>query len=171
MSVEFQYRPLSSFCQTKDPCRILCLMISRLRQLLFFTSLAGICFSQLSTKPLSALFEPNRFAGQDRFETAVFIGNRINTGIRDVVYLTRSDRFADALAAGSLYDGPLLLVPPCGSTRATLSDAIERWNPKKVVAIGGESAVCEKTLIALANGRPTSRISGEDRIRTAIAIS
>src|SRR5690606_40791349 len=51
------------------------------------------------------------------------------------------------------------------------SSEIERLNPTNVIALGGDAAVCEATLRAAANGRPTDRLSGANRAGTAAAIA
>src|SRR5690625_1130577 len=55
-----------------------------------------------------------RVFGENRLETAVAIAQRSFPSGAGVVYLARADQFADALAAGTLVDGPILLVPSCG---------------------------------------------------------
>ena len=60
-----------------------------------------------------------------------------------VVYLIPEDVTPDALAASSLRDGPVLVVPPCGDLPEVVSAEIRRLGPDEVVALGGESAVCD----------------------------
>ena len=124
-----------------------------------------------ANRQATALFKPDRLSGENRYETAVKIGDLFTSLFQRTVYLSRSDQFADALAAGSLSDGPMLLIPSCNTIPVVVAEAIERWNPDRVVALGGEKAVCESSLLTLANGRPTDRISGADRIHTAIEIA
>ena len=124
-----------------------------------------------SAEPLAST---GRIAGKDRYGTSVSISQWTfkEAGDADRVYLARSDVFADALAAGVLTDGPILLVSAdCVAPRAVVSTEIERLDPTTVVALGGDSAVCEATLQAAANGRPTDRLSGPNRAATAAAIA
>jgi putative cell wall-binding protein len=88
------------------------------------------------------------------------------------VYLARADFFADAVAAGALMDGPILLVPPCPDTvPGYVREQIARLDPMAVVALGGQQAVCEALLQAAAEGRDAVRVAGPSRIETAVAIA
>lgn len=87
-----------------------------------------------------------RLAGGSRIETALAISKeRFPAGAVEVA-LARGDAFPDALAGGSLPLGPVLLLPdPCTLPEAVAGE-IERLNPTTVIALGGESAVCERVL-------------------------
>ena len=62
---------------------------------------------------------PTRLAGATRYETAVEISRRAYTSATaSAVYLVGGDRMDEALAAGALSDGPVLLVPASGSVPA-----------------------------------------------------
>lgn len=114
-----------------------------------------------------------RLAGTDRYGTSVAISSWAfpGSGDADRVYLARADVFADALTAGVLTDGPVLLVPGgCATPRAVVRAEIERLDPGTVVALGGEHAVCEAQLQAAAHGRATDRLSGTNRAATAAAV-
>ncbi len=54
-----------------------------------------------------------RIAGASRVDTAVAISRAAFPDGAPTAYLARADVFADALAAGALTDGPILLVPSC----------------------------------------------------------
>jgi hypothetical protein len=87
-----------------------------------------------------------RFAGPTRIDTAVQISrSQFPRGAQEV-YLARQDDFPDALAAGSLTRGPILLVPPCGPLPQVVGFEIERLDPVRVIALGGEGAVCDVLL-------------------------
>ena len=60
-----------------------------------------------------------------------------------VVYLIPQDMSPDALAASSLRDGPVLVVPRCGDLPDVVRAEIRRLGPDEVIALGGESAVCD----------------------------
>ena len=64
----------------------------------------------------------------------------------DTVYLTRDDQVVDALTGGSLTDGPILRVPSCGALPAATVDALSVLRPDKLVALGGQAALCDATL-------------------------
>ena len=112
-----------------------------------------------------------RLHGASRFETAVAISKSAFPFGADAVYLARSDVFADAIAAGSLTDGPVLLVPPCGAIPQPVLAEIARVDPVEVVALGGTSSVCDETLDTTAAGRTATRLGGVDRYDTAALIA
>lgn len=53
----------------------------------------------------------DRIGGIDRYDTAVQIAARTFTGHQNTVYIARGDLPVDALVAGQLTDGPVLLSP------------------------------------------------------------
>lgn len=112
-----------------------------------------------------------RLAGPSRIATAAAISQRQFPSSAASVYLARADGIADAVAAGALTDGPILLVPQCGPVPAVVRDEINRLSPQRVVALGGQSAVCDATLAEASGGRSTSRLAGADRIQTSAAIA
>lgn len=90
--------------------------------------------------------EMGRLGGADRFATAVRITRAAYPQGAPVVYLARADHYPDALVAGNLSDGPVLLVPSCGDVPGVVLDEIRRLDPQRVVALGGELAVCDDVL-------------------------
>lgn len=119
----------------------------------------------------AALPSVERLAGGSRVETAVAVARAAFPSGARAVYLVRADVPADALAAGALTDGPVLLVPSCGALPPVVRDEIARVAPDQVVALGGTAAVCESLLAEAAAGRPRARLAGADRIGTAGAIA
>lgn len=91
---------------------------------------------------------PGRLAGPDRIATAVQISRARfpEPAAVNVTYIARADAFADALAGGILADGPILLVPSCGELPIEVVEELQRIQPAYVVALGGETAVCEAIL-------------------------
>ena len=77
----------------------------------------------------------------------------------------------DALAAGSLTAGPVILVPTNGKLPSVVTQTIAAINPAKVVALGGPGAVSNRILSQASAGRASERISGADRYETAREIS
>lgn len=105
--------------------------------------------------------EMGRLAGQDRYGTASAIAGHAFPRDVTVVYLARGDLFADAVAAGSLVDGPVLLVRGgCGAVPGAVSRWVSQKNPRHVTALGGPDAVCEDTLQAVSDlvTAPTDRV-------------
>ncbi len=114
----------------------------------------------------------SRLAGNSRYATSAAISrHEFAPGEASAVYLARGDVFADALVAGALTDGPVLLVPTCAGVPSAVATEIERLDPPVVVALGGVSSLCEDTLLLAANGRPTERVAGADRAQTAALVA
>lgn len=121
--------------------------------------------------PASAAAASGRIAGDSRISTAVAISAfQFPTGAR-VAYLARADVPADALAAGVLTDGPILLVPRCGALPPAVGNELDRLKPTEVVALGGIGAVCDELLAAAATGRASDRLAGATRFETSAVIS
>lgn len=117
--------------------------------------------------------EPERLAGADRFASAASIAlyaSRYGPN-PDRVYLARADQFADALAAGTLEDGPTLFVPSQGEVPSVVLEVITALDPGEVVALGGPNAIADQVLRDAADGRPVDRLAGTDRFATAVAIA
>ncbi len=119
-----------------------------------------------------------RLFGADRFATAAEVAARAFPGGAEEVYLARGDDLADAVSAGSLRTGPVLLVPGgCGPVPEGVHLAVRRMLPSRVVALGGEAAVCEAVLEEVAAGGEgsrvldTRRLAGPDRFATALTIA
>ncbi|MGD8201695.1 cell wall-binding repeat-containing protein [Ornithinimicrobium sp. W1679] len=116
----------------------------------------------------------SRLAGTDRYASAVAISRYVFADPSRVrsVYLARGDVFADALTAGTLSDGPVLLIKgSCASIPSVVLAEIARVTPDRVVALGGQAAVCDAQLAQAAGGRPTARLEGVDRFETAATIA
>ena len=119
--------------------------------------------------------EPGRLAGPDRFATAVAISaERFDDGA-PVVYLSRADLYPDALAAGTLDDGPTLLVPSCGPVPEVVLRELRRLAPRALVVLGSRRAVCERTVEQAVDATGVAveevRLAGPDRYDTAVAVS
>ena len=112
-----------------------------------------------------------RLAGATRVGTAAAISAAAFPQGAATAYLARADVLVDAVAGGALTDGPILLVPSCGDVPTPVTDELTRLDPNRVVALGGDQAICHPLLTATAAGRDTERLAGESRIDTAVAIS
>ncbi|HWB70916.1 MAG TPA: cell wall-binding repeat-containing protein, partial [Egibacteraceae bacterium] len=113
----------------------------------------------------------DRLAGPSRFDTAVAISREQFPAGAEEVYLARAVDSPDAVAAGSLSAGPILLVPTAGAVPGTVMAEIARLEPARVIALGGDAAVSDEVLAEAAAGRATQRLAGATRIETALAIS
>ena len=98
-----------------------------------------------------------RFGGKDRFETAQLIANWF-AKYHEVTaaYVANGTRLADALAAGQLTGGPILLVrndTKIPEFTANVATHLLCWNgkPIKVSAIGGEGVVSDDVLSTMVN--------------------
>lgn len=103
-----------------------------------------------------------RVYGPDRITTAVAISQYEFRGGAAEVYLARADNFADAVAAGALKRGPVLLVPTCGELPAVVAEEIGRLHPHRVVALGGPGAICEEMLDQAIQAAEAARGPGGD---------
>ena len=98
------------------------------------------------SSPDGGLRDGGRLAGPSRVDTAVAISRAQFPNGAPTAYLARADDSVDAVAGGVLTDGPILLVPSCGQLPPVVADEIARLDPDRVVALGGEGAVCEDVL-------------------------
>jgi putative cell wall-binding protein len=117
-----------------------------------------------------------RLAGANRFATARAVAQAAfpRPGAVDTVYVASGQTFADALAGGPAAvqaGAPLLLagrdeLPP--ATRA----ALQRFGPRRVVLLGGPTALSETVAQAAAGFADTvQRLAGPTRFATAAAIA
>lgn len=113
----------------------------------------------------------SRLFGGSRIDTAIAVSGEQFPDGAPTAYLARADVLADAVSAGSLTDGPVLLVPTCGDVPASVTAELDRLGAERVVALGGEQAVCQALLGAASAGREQGRLAGAGRIQTAIAIA
>lgn len=116
----------------------------------------------------------SRLAGMDRGETSLKIAQRVlqQNPKMNRVYLAEQGQGVDALSAGSLTDGPVVLVPTePWNLSAEVRSGIATLPVQTVVALGGPGAVSDSTLTTVAGKKATSRIAGNNRYETAIKIS
>lgn len=117
----------------------------------------------------------SRLAGADRYATAARVSLAAFAPGVPVAYVATGTSFPDALAGGvaaGRQQGPVLLVSQTSVPGATKAE-LDRLNPKRIVVLGGPSAVSEAVASALrtyTTGAVT-RISGADRYATAVAVS
>lgn len=132
----------------------------------------GAAVAALSmTVPMSAVAatESDRYAGADRYNTAISVASAFGTS--DVVYLSRGDSQADAVAGGKLPGGPLLLVNDSPTVQKNVAEAITKLKATKVVVLGGTGAVSDAAVKAVAGKATVTRLAGPDRFGTAAEIS
>ena len=100
--------------------------------------------------PPGPVRESGRVSGPDRIATAVAISQRAFPNGAAVAYLANAATFVDAVAGGTLTDGPVLLVPQCGDLPPVVAQEIARLDPDQVLTLGGSAAVCDAILAAAA---------------------
>lgn len=123
---------------------------------------------------LNGMAPASRIAGTDRYETAVAISQAsFADGTADVVVVATGTGFADSLTGGplaALLNGPVLLTPT-GTLPAIVSDEIERLDPASILVVGGNGVVSDAVFTQLNGIRPTTRLWGDDRYETSVAVS
>ncbi|GEM_PF-1886443 len=145
-----------------------------------------VTFHQNETNPAQ-----HRLWGQDRIETAISASQEaFPTGFAHItgstVIVATSEKFADALASTSLcsaYRAPLLL-NPSGYLDPRVADEISRLKPRRIILLGGTSALATSVESSLRSIKILSdfnddtlyvdevmRISGSDRYETAARIA
>lgn len=129
-----------------------------------------LTYTDVPVEPTSS-----RVAGSDRVATSVEISKKYFDASTDTVYITNGWSYADALTAGPAAakdNAPLLLTEPTKLSQSVI-DEIKRLTPSNIKIVGGPKAVSaevETQLRGLGQGS-VQRLSGQDRIGTAVAVS
>ncbi len=114
--------------------------------------------------------DTERFAGSDRYETAVMLSRDAYSSGASTVYIAGGLHFADALSAGPVaaaVDAPLLLVSPT-SISTTVRTELERLSPDRIVVVGGVDRVSAEVVAELSSfASEVERIAGADRYETS----
>lgn len=87
-----------------------------------------------------------RIAGGDRYETAVAISEYTYPDGADVVYLASGETLVDAITAGPLTGGPILLTTRDHLPEVTRAE-IHRLGGE-VIALGGTGVISDQVLLA-----------------------
>lgn len=113
-----------------------------------------------------------RWYGQDRYETAANMAEQAYQDAEKVI-VARGDDYADGLAgsvlAGAL-DAPILLTRTDQLPEASYK-AMENLGAEEIFILGGRAAVSEQVFERLQEMGRTTRIAGDDRYETAVAIA
>lgn len=113
--------------------------------------------------------QTDRIGGIDRYDTAVQIAARTFTGHQNTVYITRGDLPVDALVAGQLTDGPVLL-SPLGQVNPRTLQALQGYSPKEIIFLG--KAFPASTINAYQiPGAQSWVMGGKDRQETSALIA
>lgn len=114
----------------------------------------------------------DRVHGKSRYDTAATIAGRAFPKAPSTVYLARGDTLADAVAAGVLTDGPVLLVNQrCGTLPASVAAYLSLVTPDRVLALGGPKAVCDATLRAASDASRPGQLPDSAGVATSGANS
>ena len=131
-------------------------------------------YIQVSAPPSTG--SVTRYAGADRYGTAVAISQAHFAPNASVAFIATGTNFPDALAgaaaAGKL-GGPVLLVTPT-SIPAAVKTELTRLNPAAIVILGGTGAVSQGVqdeLAGMFGANKLVRLAGADRYSTAVEIS
>ncbi len=120
-----------------------------------------------------AKLEVKRFAGADRYATAIAMSKEAYPGTALTVYVASGTSFPDALSvtpAISFKPGPLLLTAR-DRVRSDVLAEINRLNPQTIVIAGGTSVVSAAAAAQLAGtGAEIVRFAGSDRYATSRAV-
>jgi putative cell wall-binding protein len=120
----------------------------------------------------------SRLAGSDRYETAARMTADLSPG-QPVVYVASGANYPDALGGAALAGGrnaPLLLTKPT-SLPPPVRAELDRLRPRKIVVLGGTSAVSDDVLRTLrqyttgGTARSVERWSAPDRYALSARIS
>jgi putative cell wall-binding protein len=127
-----------------------------------------------------------RLSGTDRYATAAVVANTIgaaNVAKHDnkaTAIVVGGQNFADAVSASPLVSGPTtqtathahpILLVQADSVPVSTEVALLNLGIKKIVIVGGESAVSSAVATTLGVGRTVVRVSGADRFATAAAVA
>ena len=112
-----------------------------------------------------------RWGGQDRVDTSLMISQeQWSAATAKKVYIARADIAADAQVAGILTNGPILLTNP-RSAAVEVRAEIQRLGNPEIVVVGGTGAVSDAVATYYSGGRAYTRLAGDSRADTSIAVS
>ncbi|WP_336250940.1 cell wall-binding repeat-containing protein, partial [Stomatohabitans albus] len=119
-----------------------------------------------------------RYAGNDRYGTAIAISNTLyRDHSQDTILLASGEQFPDAITAANLFTSghpnPVLLTPHNKLTPEVETELKRLAKPNATVTIiGGEQALSPELKTAITTlGFKTTRLSGLTRIETALKIA
>lgn len=112
-----------------------------------------------------------RLAGPTRLHTAVAIAQDTFRSPPSTVYVAAGATGPDAVAAGTVTDGPVLLVPGSGPLPDVVADELDRLAPDRLVVLGGPAAIDDDVVAELTGWAATMRLAGPTRIETAADIA
>ena len=141
---------------------------------------AVLCAIQLGAlAPAASAQRPDgvtRFAGADRYSTAVAVTRGSFPGGADDLFLVSGTDFPDGLAAGAAaasVDGALLPTTKSpDDTPDAVIDEVDRIDPVQIWLVGGPNSLSTDYEAIFADaGIPVARLAGADRYGTAAAVA
>lgn len=117
--------------------------------------------------------DPVRLAGANRYGTPIAISKRTFPRGTSTVVVASGENFPDALSASplaTLNNAPLLLTKK-DSLPSEVASEIRRLSPKKIIVVGGPSAVSSRTVTSLKKLATVERVAGKTRYGTSAAVS
>ncbi|TXR55520.1 cell wall-binding repeat-containing protein [Quadrisphaera setariae] len=122
-----------------------------------------------------AAWSVHRLAGKDRYATAAKVATKEFTGQSQEVFVASGEGYADALSAGAAaaHEGAPLLLTASGSLPDATLAALLALDPKRIVVVGGKTAVSAGVTDALEQHWPSqvTRLAGADRYATAAKVA
>jgi N-acetylmuramoyl-L-alanine amidase len=151
------------------------MMIRKFKKVIMVTSLlSGMAIFNNSHPVQASEFTYERIGGLNRYEVAINLSKKYWPQSSDVVVLTHSNAYADALAAGPLAyknNAPVLLTQSNMLTPATKAE-IQRLNPKRIIIVGGPASVTTEIEVELiSQGKEVKRIGGANRYEVAANVA
>jgi putative cell wall-binding protein len=147
------------------------------RRLLLVAAVLAASVAAIATAgPASSTPDLDRLSGSDRYATAAAVSAAtFAAGTVDAAYVATGEGYADALAGGPAarrFGGPVLLSQR-DTVPAVLAEELLRLKPKRIVVLGGPSAVAESVVTELGRfaSAGVSRHAGSDRYATAALVA
>jgi len=126
--------------------------------------------SRLSASTVAVPLAVQRFAGADRYSTALAISATFAPGV-GVLYVAGGRDYPDALSAApaaATANGPLLLVPTAELPAAVWVEIKYRLRPQKIVVVGGAGSINDDVYKELAELAPAiERQGGSNRYESS----
>jgi N-acetylmuramoyl-L-alanine amidase len=150
-------------------------MIRRVKKVIIISFLLSGLVIFNNSQPVHANdFTYERIGGLNRFEVAINLSKKYWPQSSDVVVLTNSNAYADALAAGPLAyknNAPVLLTQSNILTSPTKAE-IQRLNPKQIIIVGGPASVSNEIEAEINSlGKEVKRIGGINRYEVAANVA
>lgn len=117
-----------------------------------------------------------RYAGADRYETAVLVSETTYPAGNDTVIVVSGQDFPDALSASGLAglnDAPILFSRQGSLPEVTIAE-LERLAPSVVYIVGGSGAVSDAVasqIAGITSSPFVERLGGTDRYETAVLVA